>query len=201
MIYYLNGIAEDILDDAIIINVNGIGYMVRSSTKTLSNIHKNKDIKLYTNMIVNEKDIQLIGFLSSQDLEMFNMLTSVSGVGTKAALNIQASLTNSEIIMAVLTGDAGILAKAQGVGKKIASRITLELESKLKNHKIFESTISPQQNLNLGQASSVKQEAIDALLTLGYNKAEAIRAVMEVTLENMNTEQIIRTALKKLSKT
>jgi len=134
--------------------------------------------------------------LSAEDAKIYDMLVSVSGVGTKAALAIQSALDTSQIILAIVTEEEEQLTRAQGVGKKLAGRIVLELKDKLKSNDAYEA-IKPQQSISDGEGQA-KQDAIDALLALGYSRAEALRVVMEITTDGMNTEQIIRQSLKKL---
>ena len=153
-------------------------------------------VKLHTIMQIRENDISLIGFLSKEDAKIFEMLVSVSGVGTKAALAIQSALDASQIILAIITEEEEQLTRAQGVGKKLAGRIVLELKDKLRSNDAYEA-IKPQQSIAEG-GGQAKQDAIDALLALGYSRAEALRVVMEITMDGMNTEQIIRQSLKKL---
>jgi len=156
------------------------------------------DVKMHTSLQLKENDISMIGFLSAEDASIFHLLTSVSGVGTRVALAIQSVLDNSRIVLAILTEEVDELSRAQGVGKKLAARIILELKDKLKTSEAFASGVSPQQNIGAGNAQA-KQEAIDALLSLGYSRSEALQAVMEIALVDMTAEQIIRQALKKLA--
>jgi len=162
----------------------------------MTHLSTGQRVKLHTCLQIKENDISIIGFLSPEDAKIFNMLISVSGVGTKAALAIQSVLDASQIILAIITEEADQLTRAQGVGKKLASRIVLELKDKLKNNEGYEA-LRPQQTVTSGDGQA-KQDAIDALLALGYSRAEALRVVMEITTDGMNTEQIIRQSLKKL---
>ncbi|MDR1560352.1 MAG: Holliday junction branch migration protein RuvA, partial [Clostridiales bacterium] len=120
----------------------------------------------------------------------------VTGIGPKAALNILSVLSPDQLIIAILSDDTLTLSKAPGVGKKTAQRISLELRDKIKSPET-ESIISPQQKLSPNQEQ--RQDAIDALIALGYPRIDAVKAVMETGLTDMKTEQIIRLALRKLS--
>ena len=197
MIAHIIGNIAEVAESAVIIECGGLGYYVQVSAATLSRLSKGDEIKLHTTMQIRENDISLIGFLSREDAKMFDMLIGVSGVGTKAALAIQSVLDASQIVLAILTEEADQLSRAQGVGKKLASRIVLELRDKLKSNETFAAHITPQQAIGDTNADA-KQEAIQALLALGYSRAEALRAVMEIALEGMTAEQIIRGALKRL---
>ena len=197
MISYIVGEIAEIAESAVIIECNGLGYLIQVSAATISRLAKGDSVKLHTAMQIKENDISLVGFLSKEDAKMFDMLVSVGGVGTKAALAIQSVLDTSQIVLAILTEEADQLSRAQGVGKKLASRIVLELRDKLKSGETFAQHVTPQQVIGGGNADA-KQEAIEALLALGYSRTEALRAVMEIALEGMKAEQIIRQALKKL---
>ena len=197
MISYIIGKVEEVQEGAVVLECNGMGYFISISASTMTNLTAGETVKLHTCLQIRENDIGLIGFLTKDDAKIFNMLTSVSGVGTKAALAIQSVLDASQIVLAIITEEGEQLSRAQGVGKKLASRIVLELRDKLKNSDTYQA-IAPQQNIAAAGSASSKQEATEALLALGYSRAEALRVVMEITVDGMNTEQIIRAALKKL---
>ena len=196
MISYIIGEVSEVMDGVAIIECNNLGYYVNISASTMTHLSVGQRAKLHTCLQIKENDISLIGFLSPEDAKIFNMLISVSGVGTKAALAIQSVLDTSQIILSIITEEADQLTRAQGVGKKLASRIVLELKDKLRNNEGYEA-LRPQQTVTSGDGQA-KQDAIDALLALGYSRAEALRVVMEITTDGMNTEQIIRQSLKKL---
>ena len=199
MISYIIGEIADVSDGAAVIECGGLGYLVQVSASTASRLAIGGITKLFTTMQIRENDISLIGFLSKEDAKIYDMLVSVSGVGAKAALSIQSVLDAQQIVLAILTEEADQLSRAQGVGKKLAGRIVLELKDKLKSGEAFAQHVSPQQSIASGGNADIKQEAVEALLVLGYSRAEALRAVMEIALEGMTTEQIIRQALKKLA--
>jgi len=187
----------EVSDGSVIVECGSIGYFINVSGTTASKLSQGSTVKIHTAMQIRENDISLIGFLSKEDVKIYDMLTSVSGVGTKAALSIQSVLDASAIVLAILTEETDQLARAQGVGKKLAGRIVLELKDKLKSSDAFVHHIAPQQTISAGNADA-KKDATEALLALGYTRNEALRAVMEVTLDGMDTEQIIRQSLKKL---
>lgn len=197
MITYLKGILEYISDEFIIIDVNNIGYKVFISSYTLTKLPvQNENIKIYTYMNIREDAILLYGFLEIDELNMFNMLIGVSGIGPKAALSILSNLRPQDISMAVIMEDINTLSKTPGIGKKTAQRIILDLKDKLKTVSYNESI-----ELDIGNnQSSSKQDAIDALVALGYSQIEAVKVVKNVYSENMDIEDIIKLALKKLAK-
>ena len=198
MIAYIIGRIEEVFEGGLIIESQDMGYLVTVSNATCSRVGKGQEIKLFTKLMVKENDMGLVGFLSREEQRMFEMLTAVNGVGTKAALSILSSADASKITLAILTEDADELSRAQGIGKKLAGRIVLELKDKLKGSESYYE-VAAQQNIGTMQVASAKQDAIDALLALGYSKSDALRAAMEVALEGMDAEQIIRLALRKLA--
>ncbi len=199
MITFIKGILECVTDNSIIIDCNGVGYEVFVSTATMSNICKmGEQLKINTYMQVREDGVCLFGFLTKEELKMFNLLISVSGIGPKVALSVLACFKPSEIMLAIITEDTAKLGKAPGIGKKTAGRMILELKDKIKTSDSISDVIDNQQQINTGD-NSPKQDAIDALIALGYSRSEALKGVLEVSVEGMSTEQIIKQTLRKLS--
>jgi len=197
MISFIRGVVTQVLTDSVILDNNGLGWQVFMSGSALGRLpHSGDTAMLYTHMQMREDGASLFGFLELQERQLFEMLISVTGVGPKAALSILSVLSPSQLIVAILSDDITSLCKAPGVGKKTAQRISLELRDKIKS-KEAESNVSPQQSLVPNQEE--RQDAIDALITLGYSRADAVSSVMETALPEMKTEQIIRLALRKLS--
>lgn len=198
MISYIKGNLEHVFDHAIVLDHNGMGFEIQASPATISRIDKNAEVKMYTYLHVKEDGLTLYGFLTLEEMNLFNLLITVSGVGPKVAMGMIAALTPSQLMIAIITDDVAALSRAPGVGKKTAQRITLELKDKIKTGDAVADTISsPQQSLAL--ASNEKQDAVDALSVLGYSRSEAMKAVMEVAVEGLKTEQIIKQALKRLA--
>ena len=198
MISYIKGQVAELTENSLVIECNNLGYFVSASNSTLSRLSVGQDVKIHTVMMFKENDVSLMGFLSAEDVRIFNLLTSVSGVGAKVALAIQSVLDASRIALAILTEEVDELTRAPGVGKKLAARIVLELKDKMRNSEIGQAA-APQQTLSAGGNADAKQEAVDALLVLGYARAEALKAVMEVAEPEMSSEQIIRQSLRKLA--
>ena len=198
MIYFIDGIVADIMDGHIIIENNGVGYLVQAGARTISEAQRGQRLRLYTAMQVKENDIGLIGFMTADELTIFGLLTRVTGVGAKAALSLQSTLNSQDLTLAILTEDVDMLSRAPGVGKKIAQRIALELKDGLKKSDVY-IDIAPQAKLN-DVGLGIRQEALEALMSLGYTKAESLAVVMEIDSEHMNTEQLIRQALKRLAR-
>ena len=197
MIAFLKGTVAQVSDSSVILDNNGLGWQVFMSGSALSRLPQaGETVTLFTYLQVKEDGVSLFGFLDAGEKQLFEMLIGVTGVGPKAALNILSVLAPSQLIIAILSDDVQSLCKAPGVGKKTAQRISLELRDKIKS-KETESAISPQQALSPNQEQ--RQDAIDALITLGYSRTEAVKAVMETAVTDMKTEQIIRLALRKLA--
>ena len=203
MIAFIKGTIEEVTESAVVIECGGIGYEVLTSASAVSRLSARggREAKLFTSMQVREDGVSLIGFPSREELESFTMLCSVSGVGTKAALSILSVLSPSELMLAVVADDVAALSKAPGVGKKIAQRLALELKDKFKTAGRggdMSAAVPPGVSVG-GMDGGAKQDAVDALVSLGYGRSEALRAVMEAAAEDMQTEQILKLALKKLA--
>lgn len=194
MYYYIKG--ELILKDAgfVVVDNNGIGYKIFTSGYTMANLSE-KIVTLYTYLHVREDIFDLYGFSTKDELSMFLNLISVSGVGPKAALSILSVMSPMSLAAAIITGDAKALTKANGVGAKMAQRVILELKDKLKNADIIPDTLTKEEVINSGSP----EEAVSALMVLGYSQNDAKRAVASVD-QSLSTEEIITLALKKMMK-
>lgn len=198
MISYIKGTVEHMTDASVVIECGGIGYQISVSAATLGKISGKHQVKIYTYMHVREDGISLYGFMTAEEIDMFHKLISVSGLGPKSAMGMLSALTPSQIMLAIVTDDVGALSKAPGVGKKTAQRMILELKDKIKTEDaVADMAVSAQESLKI--SSGAKQDAIDALIALGYGRSEAVRAVMAVAVEGLTTEQIIKNALRRLN--
>ena len=201
MYYYVSGVVAHIEPYLAVIDCGGVGYACRTTTYTLSQIKKGDQAKLFTYLSVREDAMDLYGFFSQEELKLFQQLISVSGVGPKAALGILSSSTPADLAMRIITGDEKALTAAQGVGKKTAQRVILELKDKLaKGQSISASgesvpgpavTIIPQNK---------RSEASAALAVLGYSQAEITVALNGIDMDGQPLEQVIRQALKRMVK-
>lgn len=202
MISYIKGKLEYLSDSFVIIDNGGIGYKIFVSPKLMSNIGKIGDnVTVFTYMSVKDDGISLYGFENFEELEIFNKLITVSGIGPKGALGIISNLTPADFIMAVISDDVAAVSKAPGVGKKTAQRIILELKDKFKTEDFIEEKIFGEgQGLSSVVADNSKIEAIEALTSLGYGRSEAAKAVSAVFEEGKTTEDILKLALKKLAR-
>ena len=203
MISFIRGLVADTTENAVILENNGIGYeifMTGSSIEQVSRI--DGEVKINTYFQVREDAMQLYGFLSKDDLEMFRLLLNVNGIGPKAALGVLAGLTSDELRFAVLSDDIKTISKAPGIGKKTAQKLILELKDKLKLEDAFEKKLAHEQ-----EAASVsgllihdgRQEAAEALIALGYSSTDAMKAVRKVTdVSPDDVEALLKAALKQL---
>ena len=182
---------------------NGIGYKLLVSTTTLSQLSIGQEAKIYTKMIVREDDISLCGFYSKEEEEMFKLLTSVSKVGTKVGMGILSFAPPARIQAIIINSDVTAMSKAPGVGKKTAERIILELKDKV--GKIVIDGLDTMENLPLsGKEIAIdnsEDEAISALIALGYTSSEAQESVNFVKQPGMDVEVIIKKALEYIMKT
>jgi Holliday junction DNA helicase RuvA len=193
---YLKGILVRKTSDSIILDVNGVGYKVFTDASTLSLcIETGREIKLHTYFHVREDTQALYGFLNEEELKMFEQLISVSGVGPKAALSLISNLPPSEFGLAVLTDDIDSFTKAPGIGKKTAQRIILELKDKLKKANVQLNDLKVDTTCMEFPGNKLN-EAISALIMLGYSSQEANKTISAVYDDQKTIEQIIKDALK-----
>ena len=201
MFYYLSGTVAHVEPYLAVIDCGGVGYACRTTTYTLSGLKKSDKAKLFTYLNVREDAVELYGFGSQEELNLFQQLISVSGVGPKAALSILSASTPANLALSIITGDEKALTCAQGIGKKIAQRVILELKDKLSKGQALASGGVP-----AGGGAAVEiipqnklSEAGAALAVLGYTQGEINVALKGVDMEQP-LEQIIRQALKKMVK-
>lgn len=190
---YITGKLVGVKDDYIVLDNGGIGYRIYTSRNSIMNIDIGDTITMYLDLNLREDGIYLYGFTSEEELNMFNMLRLVSKIGPKVALSILSALTHNEIKSAIYNNDADSLLKVSGIGKKTANRIILELKDRIKGEDIIEETVS-----NIG--GDDVEAAMEGLISLGYTKGEILKALGNLDLSQMNAEQIIREALKRLSR-
>ena len=197
MVAHLRGVLDRITSDSMVLDVNGIGFRVFTATGTLAEVGIGELIRVYTHTYVREDILALYGFLTESELRMFEQLLAVSGVGPKAALALISAVSPSSFGLAVLTEDADRLTKAQGIGKKIAQRIILELKDKIrKEQAAFGVMPGTVQMTNDAIPEGIYGEAAGALMMLGYSASEAQKSVSAVMEEGKSLETVIRDALK-----
>ncbi|MEO1043878.1 MAG: Holliday junction branch migration protein RuvA [Pseudomonadota bacterium] len=201
MIAKLTGKLDDVSADTAVIDVNGVGYLVHASARTLSGLGARGDsVTIHTEMQVSENDMRLIGFATATERDGFRLLTGVQGVGGKVALAIQSALTPEELGTAIAQGDVTQVTRAQGVGPKLAKRIVNELKDKMGGVDLGGSGASGVAPAPAGSASA---DAVSALSNLGFKPAEAARAVAKAEAElgdDTDLDALVKLALKKVGR-
>ncbi len=196
MYYYISGKIAKLDVNHAVIDAGGVGYLIYISSSTLGKLAGKDTAKLYTHYVVREDAQELYGFYDESELSTFRLLISVSGVGPKAALAILSVLTPEKLALAVASGDVKSISTAQGVGKKIAERVVLELKDKLASGITIDARSSQAGDTLVFTDNS--SEAVNALVVLGYSRSDAMRAVGSVDKSVVSIEDIIRESLKKL---
>ena len=199
MIGYIRGTVEEIAEDMLLLDHNGMGFRIFMAAGHLAaGVRTGDAVKLYTYLHVKEDAMQLYGFFSREDLEMFRMLLGVNGIGPKAALGILSGLSADELRFAVLSEDTAAISKAHEKEKKTAQKLILELKDKLDLEDAFEKKLSGAAGQNSGKpANTAAEEAVQALTALGYSGTEALQAVRKVeAAPEMDAEEILKAALK-----
>lgn len=199
MYAYIKGNLEIKTTSYVIIDVGGIGYKIFMSESAMKNLGEiGKTVKVYTYLKVQEDDMSLYGFNTNEELRLFEMLISVSGVGAKTAIAMLSNIAPSSFALAIITNDIGKLKKLPGIGAKTAQRLVLELKDKLKKAEMEE-----EEDEEIKEAiidDNKISEAVAALQVLGYRKAEIEQALIKVDKENLTVEDIIRKGLANLAK-
>lgn len=196
MISYIIGEIKYIGEDSFVIENNNMGYLINSSFNTIKTLEINNEFKIFTKMNVREDDISLFGFSSKDELEVFELLTSVSTIGPKNAIAVLSTLNVDKIKLAIVNNDIDTLTKAKGIGKKTASRIILELVDKVKKMAINEDlTISDTKIVGSNNEIDVAREA---LINLGYQRNSIDKVLTALKDTDLSLEQIIKEALKRM---
>ena len=198
MFAYIKGELDTKTDTFVVIDVQGVGYKIFMPAKSIESLGEiGQTVKVYTYYYVREDNISLYGFSSNEELRMFELLLSVSGVGAKSAIIMLSEISPSSFALAVISNDVSKLVKIPGVGKKTAARIILELKDKLKT----EETIDKNEKINLAIEDDNKDsEAIAALQVLGYTRKEIEKVLEKIDVQNMQLEEIIKQALQYLAR-
>ena len=224
MIASLKGVLASIGKSDIIIEVNGIGYLLSVSSKLISSLgNLGSNLSLFTDLQIKDDKIVMYGFIYSSEQLLFRLLQSVQGVGPKASLSILSTLSIDEIILAILSGDKTMLSRADGIGPKVAARIASELlekvstlnfnnsikeiDQKLDNIETKKFSFEEEKDYN-GDLSEVFEDTISALINLGYGRSEVFSVVMRIKNDFSNNKKnklftvnnIVPIALKELSR-
>jgi len=197
MIAHLDGKIEHLDRNRVIIEVGGIGYLVKVSAAVLARLPKVGDrVKLYTYQVVREDDISLYGFLNREEKALFALLISISGIGPKLALALLSGFPLEKLVSAIAQGEVALLSSISGIGRKTAERIVVELKEKIsKDYAIIPSQIGAGMKGDQGIIS----DSIAALIALGYSPQEARNSIMKLNLEELNSvEAVLKQSLKSL---
>mgnify|MGYP004644831549 FL=1 len=203
MLAYIKGILEIKTKGYIVVEAGGLGYKIFMPESTIANTGNIGDkVQIYTFMRVREDDVSLYGFLTNEELRMFELLLSVGGIGAKGALGILSNITPSQFALAVISNDVAILKKVPGIGPKTAQRAILELKDKLKKEQEISIT-EGEETSNIEQVIKEDEkvsEAISALQVLGYSKREIVEALQAIEVTSLSVEDIIKKGLANLAK-
>mgnify|MGYP003338165543 FL=1 len=203
MIARLKGIVESIDGDSAVIDVNGVGYLVAASARTLRDLVIGGPATLLVETIVREDAIALYGFLAIAERDWFRILTTVQGVGARVALSILSTLAPDEIARAIAAQDRATLSRPAGVGPKLAARLATELKDKAAAFGIAPAASAGEASAPVASSGSVNEDAVSALVNLGYKRVEAFGAVARATQRlgtDAKIDAVIRAALQELSR-
>ena len=200
MIAFIKGILEVKTTGYIIVETGGIGYKIFMADSAIEQLGEiGQEVKVHTYLKVREDDVSLYGFKTNEELRMFELLISVSGVGAKSAIAILSNITPSSFALGVISNDIGKLKKLPGVGPKTAQRIVLELKDKLKTSQSIEAEMEEQIESCIAKEENVR-EAISALQVLGYSRKEIDEAMNKIDKNSLAVEDLIRQALNRLAR-
>lgn len=196
MITFVRGELVAYEEDKVIVDVGGIGYGIFMSQQAMGMLPQTgNEVKIHTYMNIKEDAMQLFGFLTRDDLQVFKLIIGVSGIGPKGGLSILSQLTPDELRFAVMSGDAKAISAAPGIGKKTAEKLIIELKDKLSIEDVL-TRADTDDGGHLNSTNEIQSEAIQALVALGYSNTESLKAVKQVNLEDASVEDVLKEALK-----
>lgn len=200
MIGYITGDLTVVSQDSIIIEQAGIGYELTVPSSAINNLPSiGSDVKIYTYLHVREDVLALYGFLNHDDLKVFKLLITVSGIGPKAAIGILSALTPDDLRFAILSEDVKAITQAPGVGPKTAKKLILELKDKFKLDESFESRFTNSETTSNSNIVRVREETLEALLVLGYSRTDASSAVRSIEInDKTSAEDALKQSLRQL---
>lgn len=198
MIHFVRGILEEKGNDYVVLDNHGIGFLIYTPSSVLDELpNRGETVRMYTYMYVREDQMTLYGFLNRDDLQIFKMLISVSGIGPKGALGILSTISPNQFRFAVISGDAKAISKAPGIGPKTAQKLIIELKDKLKIEDVFEEDTVSSSGSDLDH--NAQKEAMMALVSLGYSETEAFSALKKIqATPDMDSEALLKLALKQM---
>ncbi len=198
MISFLNGTIAAKSENVAIIDVGGVGYSVNMPVSDIAKMGEiGESVKVFTHFHISENAVGLFGFLTNEQIDYFNKLIAISGIGPKAAVSILGTLSVQDLAYAIIAEDVKAITRAPGVGPKAAQRVILELKGKIDT----QDAVSTPSSGNVSVASSVRADtgAVNALIALGASPSEAQKTVMQISGAGMSTEDIIKEALRRMS--
>lgn len=202
MISYIKGRLTEKFEDAVVVEAGNIGYFIYVAASTFEALPKlNTEVRIYTYFHIRENAMELYGFLSRHDLDMFKLLIAVNGVGPKTALGVLSVLRPDALRLAIISGDAKKISRAPGIGAKTAQRIILDMKDKVHADELLtDSVMIPEVQEAITGVDTVAKEAAEALTALGYSSGEALSAVKKVAVaDGMTSEDVLKAALKHLA--
>ncbi|MCD8157120.1 MAG: Holliday junction branch migration protein RuvA [Clostridiales bacterium] len=201
MYAYIRGTLEEVREDYIVVENNGIGYQISVPMRILEELpERGAEVKIYTYLYVREDIFSLFGFSTQDELAMFRLLLNVSGIGPKGALGILSALSVNDIRFAVVSEDIKTITKAPGIGKKGAQRLIIELKDKISLEDAYESALEDGLQEVPETMQIVKKEAMEALVALGYSSADAARALSGIEIsDDSDVETVLRMALRSMA--
>jgi len=200
MFAYIKGSLEEKSTNYIVIDVNGIGYKIFMSNISINEIGEvGAKVKVHTHYYVREDNISLYGFLTHEELKMFELLLSVSGIGAKSAIAMLSNITPASFVCAIISNNVALLKKIPGIGPKTAQRIILELQDKLKAEQEL-TKAEEQEEIKIINNGENVDEAMQALQILGYNKKEIEKAFEKIANLDVSVEELIKKGLSILAR-
>ena len=199
MISYIRGELAAVETEKVIVDVGGVGYGIYMPGQAMGLLPQpGTEVKIHTYLNVREDAMQLFGFLTRDDLEVFKLVIGVSGIGPKGGLSILSQLTPDDLRFAVLSGDVKAISAAPGIGKKTAEKLIIELKDKLNIEDVLTHAADSSAAAVPVNNGGIQSEAVQALVALGYGSTERLRAVKQVELDNATVEDVLKEALKKM---
>lgn len=199
MISYIRGELAYVDKEKAIVDVGGVGYGIFMPGQAMALLPQpGSEVKIHTYLNVREDALQLFGFLTRDDLEIFKLVIGVSGIGPKGGLSILSQLSPDDLRFAVLSGDVKAISATPGIGKKTAEKLIIELKDKLDIADVLDHAVGNDTAPTPENGTGIQSEAVQALVALGYGSTESLRAVKQVKLENPTVETILKEALKKM---
>lgn len=200
MISYIRGELVAQYEDKVIVDVGGVGYGIYMSAQSMSRLPQTgSEVKIHTYLNVKEDLMQLFGFLTLDDLNVFKLLIGVSGIGPKGGQAILSVLSPDDLRFAVMADDVKAISSAPGIGKKTAQKLIVELKDKLSIEDVLEHAAATEENIEVktSAGAEIQSEAVQALVALGYGSTEALKAVKQVEITpDMQVEELLKLALK-----